>query len=231
MKKTILLSSIFAVGAAIAATTVDSPNVIGTLPVAVSAGQQLMAAPFADSDGTIAVNDMVKTADLSNGDALYVAKSDGYEKWTFDATNRKWVPAKKVTIGPDGSAVEGDELSADEVKVKRGDAFWLETANGGNVTLLGSKSEFPPAVAVANKWNLVSNPTIEPKTLAGGVKGDKVAVPSLSADGYLTIYTYKDNDSGWWYADSTGRHTKQTVTVSAGKGVWYYAAGSDRELW
>lgn len=230
MKKTILLSSIFAVGAAFAAATVDSPNVIGTLPVAVSAGQQLMAAPFADSDGKIAVNDMVKTANLSDGDALYVARSDGYEKWTFDATNRKWDPAKKVTIGADGSAVVGDEFTADEVRVKRGDAFWLETKNGGNVTLLGSKSDATPAVAVANKWNLVSNPTIEPKNLAGGVNGDKVAVPSVETDGYLTVYTFRSG-SGWWYADSDGRHTDQTVTVPAGKGVWYFAAGSDRTLW
>ena len=229
MKKTILLSSIFAVGAALA-TTVDSPNVIGTLPVAVSAGQQLMAAPFADSDGTIAVNDMVKTADLTDGDALYVATSDGYDKWTFDAENRKWKPAKKVTIGAGGVAAEGESFSATDVKVKRGDAFWLQTAKGGNVTLLGSKSEFPPAVAVANKWNLVSNPTIEPKKLAGGVNGDKVAVPSVETDGYLTVYTFRSG-SGWWYADSDGRHTGQTVTVPAGKGVWYFAAGSDRTLW
>lgn len=230
MKKTILLSSIFAVGAAFAAATVDSPNVIGTLPVEVSTGQQLMAAPFADSDGTIAVNDMVKTDDLSNGDALYVAKSDGYEKWTFNATTRKWDPAKKVTIGADGSAVVGDEFTADEVRVKRGDAFWLQTAKGGNVTLLGSKSEFPPAVAVANKWNLVSNPTIGPKTLAGGVNGDKVAVPSAATDGYLRVYTFRSG-SGWWYADGDGRHFNQTITVHAGKGVWYFASGSNRELW
>ena len=224
MKKTILLSSIFAVGAAFAAATVDSPNVIGTLPVEVSTGQQLMAAPFADSDGTIAVNDMVKTANLSQDDALYVAKPDGYEKWTFDAENRKWVQAKKVTIGANGVVTEGEALSATEVKINRGDAFWLKTAKGGDVTLLGSKSDADPSVAEAGKWNLVGNTSLSPVTIQdnkpfdGLSTNDKLVLPQ--ADGTLMTYTYKAN-KGWRIPDGNGGWiVASNLSIAAGKGCW-----------
>lgn len=225
MKKTILLSSIFAAGAVLAATDVDS-SVIGTLPVTVVKDQQLMAVPFADADGEISVNDMVKTSDLTEGDKLYVANGNGYDMWKLEGG--QWKSANKVTIKADGSVDEGVSLSAENAKVKRGDAFWLETANGGNVMLLGGKSNADSSVAVAGKWNLIGNPGIEDKTLAatGFVNGDKVSI--LQENGYLKTWTFKTSQNGWWVRGSDAR----TITVPAGKGIWFYANGSeDRQVW
>ena len=226
MKKTILLSSIFAVGAALA-TDVDS-TVIGTLPVEVAKGQQLMAAPFADNaDGSIAVNDMVKTSDLVEGDKLYVANDSGYDMWKLDAKG-EWVPGVKVSIDGTGKASESETAAATEIKVKRGDAFWLETKNGGHVTLLGGKSDATPAVAVANKWNLISNPTIAKAVLTEKifVTGDKIAVPQ---DGKLVTYSWKEN-YGWWIRANGKIQKNQTVEIDAGKGIWFFANGSDRTI-
>lgn len=222
MKKTILLSSIFAAGAVLAATDVDS-SVIGTLPVTVVKDQQLMAVPFADADGEISVNDMVKTSDLTEGDKLYVANGNGYDMWKLEGG--QWKSANKVTIKADGSVDEGVSLSAENAKVKRGDAFWLETANGGNVMLLGGKSDAAPSVAVADKWNLISNPTIDEKDLVeitGFVTGDRV---SKLVDGNLRVYTYKKG-TGW----TQRKEVLEAFKVPAGTGIWFYANGTDREI-
>ena len=228
MKKTILLSSIFAVGAALA-TEINS-SVIGTLPVEVAEGQQLMAVPFADNaNGEIAVSDMVKTSDLEAGTKLYVATSSGYDMWTLDEDGT-WKAAKKVTIGDNGKAIEDESQNATKATVKRGDAFWLETLEGksGKVTLLGGKSEATPAVAVANKWNLISNPTIAKAVLTEKtfVTGDKIAVPQ---GGKLVTYSWKEN-YGWWIRKDGKILKNQTVEIDAGKGIWFFANGTNREI-
>lgn len=221
MKKTILLSSIFAVGAALA-TDVDS-TVIGTLPVEVAKGQQLMAVPFADNaNGEIAVNDMVRTSDLETGTKLYVATSSGYDMWTL-GDDGKWKAAKKVTIGNDGNAIADESKDATEATVKRGDAFWLETVegqSGGNVTLLGGKSNAATQV-VPGKWNLIGNRglvevTVGVDSITGAATGDQIVV---SKNGSLSYWTFKTG-KGWRLPDGKGGWQSVALTLKAGQGCW-----------
>lgn len=221
MKKTILLSSIFAVGAALA-TDIDS-SVIGTLPVPVVAGQQLMAVPFADNDeGSIAVSDMVKTADLKPGTKLYVATSSGYDMWTL-GDDGKWKAAQKVTIGNDGNAIADESKDATEATVKRGDAFWLETLDeqSGNVTLLGGKSDAATQV-VPGGWNLIGNRglvkvTVDQDSITGAATGDQIVV---SKNGSLSYWTFKTG-KGWRLPDGNGGWQKDVkLTLEAGQGCW-----------
>ena len=220
MKKTILLSSIFAVGAVLA-TDIDS-TVIGTLPVEVAKGQQLMAVPFADNDkGEIAVSDMVKTSDLEAGTKLYVATSSGYDMWTLDEDGT-WKAAKKVTIGDNGKAIEDESQNATKATVKRGDAFWLETLEGksGNVTLLGGKSEAATQV-VPGKWNLIGNRglvevTVGPDSITEAATGDQIVV---STNGSLSYWTFKKG-KGWRLPDGNGGWQSVALTLKAGQGCW-----------
>ena len=76
MKKTILLSSILAVGAALATDTVVlSANAIGALDVTITNAptQQLIAAPFVGygTEGAVAVKDIVKTSNLAENSKMY----------------------------------------------------------------------------------------------------------------------------------------------------------------
>ena len=231
MKKTILLSSLFAAAAAVAGEVVSS-NAVAALnkEIGNSAAQTLLAVPFEgyEEAGKVKVADIVKTSDLAKDSKLYVPNADGgYDTWKLNE-NGQWEPGVKVSVGS-GEPVESATPSADALTINRGDAFWLEpvfaSGNTGTVFLLGQgdgtsgKSMVAPGV-----WNLVGNASAGDQTefSVKATKADKVVVQR--ENGSLRYYTYSDTKKAWRYQDdTTGKYVEETPTIKAGQGLWYYS--------
>ena len=127
MKKTILLSSILAVGAAFASATVDSTE-IGVMGIDMPTGSGLIAVPFLGYDTeNIVVADMVNTAELAPGSKLYVPNTSGnYEVRTVNSC-KAWDKTASVAIGT--SVAAGAGVEANKVTTARGGSFWLDPAD------------------------------------------------------------------------------------------------------
>lgn len=240
MKKTILLSSLFAVGAAFAATEVDSGNAVGALDLSVSNNvqqQTLISVPFVgyEDGGAVKVKDMVKTSNLADNSKLYVADGNGgYHTWKLD--NGAWVADKKVAIDVGGQPSASDTDRQDTVTVNRGDSFWLEpvfakSATSGTIYLLGQKGDGAGSSSAAAQWNLLGNASVSPVTLSnestsGFSDGEQVVV---QVNGKLRYYTYKSG-KGWRYTTG-GKWSSNPLTIAAGQGFWYRAVGSKTIDW
>lgn len=225
MKKTILLSSVLAVGAAFAVTSTEVASTeVGVMGVAMPTKAALIAVPFLGYDTTdIVVADMVNTAELAAGSKLYVPNDSGkYDVWTLNASKQWEKTSSNVVIGNDG-AESGETANANEVTTKRGGSFWLEPATGSsaNCYLLGKPvSGDGSSAVVPGKWNLIGNTSGAVVTLSektGFLSGDRVAVPNGN---YLQIYSW-DEKKGWWL---TRTQINQEIKVPAGTGIWFFAA-------
>ena len=231
MKKTILLSSLFAAAAAVAGE-VPSGNAIAALNKEIGRSdnqkQTLLAVPFEgyETSGTVKVADIVKTSGLADDSKLYVPNADGgYDTWTLQGG--QWVAGTKVKVGSNGEVGEAVTGSASDVEINRGDAFWLEpvfaSGNTGTVFLLGQgngtsgKSTVAPGV-----WNLVGNASAGDQTEFNvtGTKGDKVIVQLT--DGSLRYYTFSAT-KGWRYQDDSGKYVEEAPAIKVGQGLWYYS--------
>lgn len=233
MKTAILLSSVFAVGAAFAGTAVSSGNAIGALDVAISnaPAQTLISVPFVGyTGGAVAVKDIVKTSNLAAGSKLYaVADGGGYNTWTLNASG-EWVADAKVTILNGGQPVAGTADNQGEATINRGDAFWIQpvfkdSATGGTIFLLGQEAGDGTSTAEANTWNLVGNASVEMCSLKNltGATGDQIVV---QVDGGLRYYSYKEG-KGWRYTTKDGTWSNPAtdpLTIAAGHGFWYRPA-------
>ena len=237
MKKAILFSSIFAIGAAVA---VDSDNAIGVTTVGLTGkgAQKLVAVPFAGyGDGDVKVSDLVSPSGLKAGSKLYVATAKGYAVWSLSTDGGDWAPVNIVSI-QNRSTVEEASFEADSVTVKRGDAFWLEPADADESAtiayLLGQKPEKPgegTVSATGGKWNLVSNPLLTVGTFTGAVAGDVIYIQG--ADGaQVRCQMVKEmvNEKevwNWKYRAANGEVV--TATFAPGDGFWFYPK-ADRTL-
>ena len=228
MKKTILLSSILAVGAALAdandvAVTSTELGVMGVAKP--NSTQALIAVPFLGYDkGNINVADMINTAELAAGTKLYVPNGSGeYSVWNLSA-EKQWEKTDSVKIGEVTALETG--LDAVEAKADLGGAFWLEPAAGSAAIfyLLGQPTASGSSTAVAGKWNLIGNTSGSEVSLANlkGTTGDQIVLPLEDEDGKLRYYTYKDG-KGWRYQTSTGAWSipaNDPLKVAVGKGIW-----------
>ena len=228
MKKTILLSSILAVGAAFADATVNSTEV-GVMGVAMPKQAALIAVPFLGyNDGDIVVAEMVNTAELAAGSKLYVPNASGnYDVWTL--VEGKWSKTEENVVIGDNTASNVGTPDANKVTTERGGSFWLEPASGtsaDNCYLLGKPGEDGSSKIVANKWNLIGNTAGVAKDVPAGAEGEKVCVPN--AAGGLDTYTYRAKAKGW---AKEGARTADTVTIEPGQGFWYLSKGTTSIAW
>ena len=238
MKKTILLSSLFAVGAAFA-TTVESGNAVGALDKQIStsdATQILISVPFIgyENGGAVKVEDMVKTSDLAQNSKLYVPNrtAGGYDTWTLDADG-KWVADKKVTISANETMV-GESLGQDKAVANRGDSFWLEPkfkneATSGTIFLLGQRAEGDGTSEATAGWNLVGNASLKDVDLKDleAETGDQIVVQD---NGALRYYTFKEV-KGWRYTENGKWVANGHVTIKPGQGLWYKPATAKTIDW
>lgn len=239
MKKTILLSSLFAAAAAVAGE-VPSGNAIAALDKEIgnSAAQTLLAVPFEgyEETGKVKVEDIVKTSGLAKDSKLYVPnRAGGYDTWTLDE-NGQWKPGVKVTIGENGEVGAEVTGSASDVEINRGDAFWLEpvfaSGNTGKVFLLGQGNGTSGTSTVASGWNLVGNASADEVSLAGLTSADLDQI-IVQKEGKLRYYTYKSSKGGWRYQKGTAWSVPadEPLKIAPGQGFWYKSATAKSIDW
>lgn len=240
MKKTVFFSVMLA-GAAtcLGATEVTTANTIGLMQVADTSKEYLLVAvPWLDyGTGTagIKIEDLIKTANLTAGDKLYVAKSGGYDVYEL-SNNKTWEAVTAVTVGSNGAIIQGNSDSAASRTVTRGDAIWLQRSSTKNAFyIFGQKAASNTAtVSVAAGLNLVASPSADGLVLASGItgctSGDEIIINGSS--GEEAHYYYRAPSAGgsacWCKVARDGfRKTYVAVTtetIPAGTGFWYKAA-------
>lgn len=231
-------------------TTATSENIIGVLKVESSVTTTAVAVPWASYDGTgpISVADIVRTANLTEGDSLkaYDPDSKTYKEWTLGA-DKTWQPSSTYSTSGTTSGSESAG-NADAYKVARGSAVWLTRDDPSQpIYLVGGaasgtvETELEAAPSeTKSSWNLVGNPKVESvdvKNLLGAKTGDQVIVPTAGAPKNYVFVEGK----GWGYytTEPVYKSGKQVgvrsvfktddTYVPAGTGFWYLNSSTSED--
>ena len=246
MKKTILLSSLFATAAAglgaLAAdngvangVSVESANAVGVLDVSVVAGrEQLIAVPFEGyGSGDVKVSDIVKTSGLGEGSKLTAVSRSGSEVNSWTLTDGQWVPAVQVKVSNDGTSSETQGDSPATTTISRGDAFWLNPAtSGGTAYVLGQQASGAAAVPTSEGWNIVGNPNVGLTPVSSVLTSPKAGdILVRDVNGNQDRYTYVEGEgSGWshWVVKGSEKgsyldlEVVSNLSLKSGEGCWVY---------
>lgn len=205
-------------------------------PVTSSSKETIVAISLRGMDGQpVAVADLVKTSNLTEGDKLYTFENGKYEGWTL--TGGAWVGAnKKYTMSETGQLVEAEGDDPSTVRKEVGSGIWLVRNDpyvaGTEFTfyLYGKPVDNPQTTIVGGAINLVGNPTTSQvmftKTmLAGAATGDKIEVPGGTGILGRGVYLY---DGNTWTTTNPKTHLLEEgfPTIPANQGFWYVSKGS-----
>ncbi len=234
MKKLIALCAIASVATAFAA----DDNVFGCLRVDSSAAETIVAVPWVAAGvtaGEIKVADIVKTANLNEGDELwwYNNKDKAYETWKLQ--NGEWAP---MSMSAGMGEVEEAEDSTKRA-LSRGDALLLirkapiatcfylygqvPTSSAEGMTLGVGTTEAPCYTLIA--------PSSVTDTDINGAKWENVApsADQIIIDG-VGVFLYNGTEEKWGTMKVSFDEFKEVWTypeeikIPAGQGAWFVSA-------
>ena len=234
---TFLSVSMLATCSAFAASTATSENVIGVLRVDSPYARTIVAVPWVAAGveaGDIKVTDIVKTANLSEGDELHYYNGANFNSWRLNG-NKEWVPANQVSenggsgTSPD-SAVQG---------LPRGGALILVRKEPANpIFLQGQYSSAPMSAQtlasggtkMSPVYSLIAPPSTTGKDfdLMSGTWSNVGAYDQIiiqQAGGKNIVCQW--SDSAWKVGEWTGEVPFKTFSLTAapsipaGTGCWY----------
>jgi len=246
MKKTVFLAStLLALG--VFAEGVQCSNIFGLLPVTSPTKRTLVAVPWCACSATdnqaIAISNIVKTANLTEGDKVHVLNSGT----TFDTWELKkgsdnilyWDSVKQVN--QNGTASETD--TADAVTATRGTAIILirQNTTKGPFYLYGQAPTGgdTSAVTVAGTsetpaYNLLAAPTVTAAKLNPASQwtdiGDNDTIVIPGTNGLQVALSYKSGP-GWGQPvppqlqKKYGEFKVYETAIPAGTGFWYVSRG------
>ncbi len=218
---------------------VPADNTIGVLKVASAPKTAMIAVPWAalDGDGDISAANLVRTANLTEGDELHYYKNGKFQSWTL-AADGTWQSTKNVS---DSGTTDGDAASG--AKIPRGSAVWLKRQDASKpVYLVGevgtgtAKTALEGGAENAPAWNMVASPSVEGLDISEKFSSpnvnDRIVVPT---DGAPKNYTYKDGKWGYTstivYEDGIETVFKTDDTaVQPGTGFWYLNSGDAKDV-
>ena len=223
MKKLISIALASAAFAAVAAETVATgSNSIGTLAITSTLKNTVVAVPFAtlgSSLDTVKPSELVLTANLTEGDQLYIFEGGAYKGYVLGSSG--WEGVDNASIGSDGLPV--CSAASDSTTLATGSGFWLVRVNepDGAFTfyVYGDYRTVTASPITAGAQNLIANPFAVAKapTIANAAEGDTILVPQSGA---LPLrYTYRN--SAWNHNGATG-----LPTLEPGQGAWYISKGT-----
>lgn len=238
MKKILAITALLATSAALAETT--TCNTFGVLRVDSTEKQTIVSIPWVEpsvSGGSICVSNIVKTANLSEGDELHVCENGEYKSWKIQ--DGIWQPATVVTTNVQGSTVTTVEGSAEKT-LARGNAIMLVRQNPGSCFYLQGQVATGSATSTlaAGAWSLFAPPATSDYTLskASWSNGETTAPNAgdsiVYKDGGTNLITvvYKnvgtaDAENWQWYNRSL-KESGRGVVIPVGSGAWYKNTGS-----
>ncbi len=227
---------------------VASENTIGVLKVDTTATTTMIAVPWtslAAEDADISVANLVRTANLTEGDELHYYKDGKFKSWTLE--DGAW---KSTTNVSEGGTTEGE--GADDVTVPRGGAVWLKRQNPttpvylvGEVTAeaasAGLEEAAEPGVDGKQSWNMVASPSVKAIDLneqfTEPSAKDRIIVPT---DGAPKNYTFKNGKWGYSTTEDVYKggvkvgvrpiRITTDAAIKAGTGFWYLNAGEAKDV-
>lgn len=234
MKKSIVILSVLATSAALAATTVESSNTFGFLPVTTaSTGLTCVAVPVNGytAGSSIKIAEVLQVTDLAEGDKLYTMTGGKYNEYTLTLKegNKTWAASRIVTVGADGEFVAQGGTPPNEATIAPGGAFWLQTS-ATRVSLMGDATKTASEAKITKGWQLIGNPLIKEIYPLSSIPGSRtygdVLQTSTTAYRYVNIYGV---GNGW----ATGSGKNWTLApgdagLNPGEGALLYSqAGSN----
>jgi uncharacterized repeat protein (TIGR02543 family) len=209
---------------------VETVNTIGVLAITDAPKTTIIGVPFKSlsDDGSIAVADLVHTANLSEGDKLQAYEGNTLHAWTL---NKDGVWVEDSLFGPDPG-----EGGADTIRLNRGKGVWLTRQDPtqpiylvGEASTDAAESELESATESEKTWNIVASPSVEPvdlnaKVVETAAEEDQIIVPTKGAP---KNFTFKNGK--WGYEKKVlgedglyhSVRTEEDSTVPAGRGFWY----------
>lgn len=248
MRKSVFFASVLVAGFALAdSTEVVSEYVVGVRPVALSAGQTeiVLNIPWVESgttSGGVAVTNLVKTANLDEGDMLLWYNGTSYEGWT--AVDHDGVLYWEPDTIAEASGVAA-ATAATTTSLERGQALVLHRAgtdatsvylvgqDAGSIT--GTRSDIAgTSDPTAPKYSLVASPAVSADvylpTYISANNGDSV---TFVKGGVMHTYYYSVTNSGWGYDTMENGKPKfnsastEEMTLPAGTGFYYKRVGGE----
>ena len=247
MKK---ILSIALCAAAVSAFADPAETVLGQVGVtAITSSLQntIVAVSYDDLDPSvtsgIAISNLVKTANLEEGDQLAIYVNGEYTTWRLavNGSVKYWEKnTATFTIGSDGQQTTGEGAPASDVTAAVGTGIWLcrktPPAESFTFYIYGKPSTAKTITTTPGVWNLVGNPTQGdvPITaaIARGANNDEIRVPGKNG---LVNYLYKsganEGKGGWCRAAGAAGQLGPAPTVNAGMGFWIKTANAVEINW
>ncbi len=232
MKK---LLTIAIMTAAVSALAVESSNTFGILRVTIPAGQEstIIAAPWIDAgtDGEkIKVKDLIKTANLVDGDQIYVFDGSSYSK-AFQLDQGVW---KGMQIQNGGATISA---GLDTDTITRGQAVVLKFATplavGKDIYLYGQYKAGNGTITLAKgTMDSAAYSLVAPSKTSDTNVNDDCTWENVGFNDYMIVpdkglVTFKSGE-GWGVSTTqkvnnrwTTVHDTTNVVIPAGAGVWF----------
>ena len=189
-----------------------------------------------DLDSNITVSNIVKTANLSDGDLLYVFNDGKYQSYTLKTAGgvKYWDRTLDYVVGSNGQLTTDNTPAANIATLASGSGIWLVRPNGWEGAsftfyIYGKSAPVTTVNVAANTTALVGNPTQTSKapSISGATSGDQILVP---ANNKVGMQTYNYNGSVWSTRINKVRQ-EGLPTINAGTGFWYVAKGAVTINW
>ena len=236
--KALFSASLFVAGLAFAGTTqVTDEYVLGAMPLTISGKEVIINIPWVEAGSggtTIAVSNIVKTANLAAGDKLLwynpSGSPSGYRAWELtDGVGgvKYWNAISSVTMS--GVSV----VAADTPALSRGQALILNRSadTATTIYIVGQYTSSNASATISPGYNLLAPPAtsgvtdLKSLTWTGAVAGDKIIVPpnvDYVWDGEKWVqYSYDKTENPQWQVI-----VPVTMPISVGTGFWYVHGGS-----
>lgn len=185
----------------------------------------------ANEGQNISVSNILSTANIENGDQVYVYKDGLYQGWEFE--DGFWKDMNKVYVLTKDGLVEKEGASASATIQEQGSGFWLirQSSTKTTVYIYGAAVVPSYTTAIAGKSNLMGNPLMEDAipTFGNAAVGDKIGI--RNPDGVsLAEYTFNGSSWGYWKAVPPAFPTFEAISslaIPKGVGFWYNSTGSE----
>ena len=239
MKKLLTIAVCASAVAALAVDTEITVGQVGVTAINSSLANTVVATSYTDlgSDGNIVVSNIVKTANLTTGDKLYVFTSrNNYDGYTLKESGgvKYWDKDLNITIDAAGNESTTASTTPSLAQLAVGKGFWLKRSSTSEpFYIYGKPAAASTTSLTSGSIALIGNPTQDNKapTVTNPTNGDRIMVPSDASTG-LTIYTYNSTNAKWWYRSGKMRVLLDNPpTITAGTGFWYDPKGAAQVSW
>ena len=224
MKK---LLSVSIAALAFAAVAEYRPITVGVTTITPTTQNTIIPVPYTSigSSEKVSVHDLVKAANLPTDTMLYYFDGTNYKAWKKNLSGAWTTPGVAATIGS-ATVTAG----SDEINVSVGAALWVAFPDDTeldkqSIVVYGSPAAVTNSTIVANKINLLANPTtaiVSGSALAGKLSPD-VKDTIIPIGSVVGTYVYGGDTYGWVYTEPGKRPVTKASLPSIGQyqGFWY----------